>query len=156
MINARLLVSGLIAIGLAACGGEQQPAGPAEPGDAPEAPGPSVAVPGATVFIITPTSGSTVSSPVTVKFGISGIELSPAGKIVPNSGHHHLLIDTELANPGLPIPSDEQHLHFGKGQTETTLELPPGDHTLQLVLGDGLHKPHQPPVMSDRITITVK
>jgi len=82
--------------------------------------------------------------------------VAPAGQHDANSGHHHLLIDTALANPDQPIPSDPNHLHFGKGQTETTVELAPGTHTLQLVLGDGNHIPHQPPVASDPITITVE
>jgi hypothetical protein len=114
------------------------------------------AAPGAAVFIITPVNGATVSSPVTVKFGISGMTVAPAGQYTPNSGHHHLLIDTELTDPSQPIPSDAGHLHFGKGQTETSIELAPGQHTLQLVLGDGNHIPHEPPVMSDVVTITVE
>jgi hypothetical protein len=116
----------------------------------------STSAPGATVFIISPTNGSTISSPVAVKFGISGMAVAPAGQFDDNSGHHHLLIDTGLEHPDQPIPSDAGHRHFGKGQTETTLELEPGQHTLQLVLGDGYHIPHEPPVMSDIVTITVE
>jgi len=116
----------------------------------------STSAPGATVFIISPTNGSTISSPVAVKFGISGMAVAPAGQFDDNAGHHHLLIDTELEHPDQPIPSNAGHRHFGKGQTETTLELEPGQHTLQLVLGDGSHIPHEPPVMSDIVTITVE
>lgn len=114
------------------------------------------AAPGATVFFVSPLNGATVASPVAVKFGISGIAIQPAGVMSANSGHHHLLVDTELADPNLPVPSDPQHLHFGKGQTETTLELEPGEHTLQLVLGDSNHIPHITPVISEPITITVE
>lgn len=115
-----------------------------------------ISAPGATVFIIEPQNGATVASPVTVKFGISGMVVAPAGQYGDNTGHHHLLIDTELANPDRPIPNDAGHLHFGKGQTETSIELEPGRHTLQLVLGDGSHIPHQPPLTSDIFTITVE
>ena len=103
-----------------------------------------------------PESGATVGSPVNVKFGVSGVGIEPAGQHTPGSGHHHLLIDTELADPDQPIPADAQHLHYGKGQTEATVELEPGSHTLQLVLGDGNHFPHQPPIVSKVVTITVE
>ena len=82
--------------------------------------------------------------------------LAPAGEIAANTGHHHLLIDTDLADPGVPMPTDANHKHFGKAQTETTEELTPGQHTLQLVLGDHVHVPHDPVVASPKITITVK
>lgn len=111
---------------------------------------------GAKVTILEPANGATVSSPVTVKFGITGMELAPAGTDKPNSGHHHLLIDTKLADPKAAIPADEKNKHFGKAQTETTVELTPGTHTLQLVLGDHNHIPHDPLVQSETITITVK
>jgi hypothetical protein len=110
----------------------------------------------AEVYFITPQDGDTVTSPVQVKFGLKGMGIAPAGIPFDGAGHHHLLIDTELKNLDGPIPADANHLHFGKGQTETTIELTPGEHTLQLVLGDHLHVPHQPAVMSQRITITVK
>ena len=116
----------------------------------------SKAAPGATLFIISPTNGETVTSPVNVKFGISGMTIVPAGDLREDSGHHHLLVDVELPDLTQPIPSDQYYLHFGKGQTETSLELAPGQHTLQLVLGDGLHIPHDPPVMSNPIAITVE
>jgi hypothetical protein len=102
--------------------------------------------------------GDTVTSPVLVKFGLSGMSVAPAGDQTPNSGHHHLIIDAALEGKALdePIPADEQHVHFGKGQTEATVTLAKGKHTLQLVLGDWSHVPHNHPVMSDRITITVQ
>ena len=112
--------------------------------------------PGAVVFIISPKNSEIVSSPVNVKFGISGITVAPAGEIMENSGHHHLIIDTGLPDMTGPVPNDEQHYHFGKGQTEASIELAPGTHTLQLVLGDWAHIPHDPPVVSNIVTITVE
>jgi hypothetical protein len=111
---------------------------------------------GAEVYFIAPADGATVSSPVTVKFGLKGMGIAPAGIAMENTGHHHLIIDAELPPTDAPISADAQHMHFGKGQTETTVELKPGKHTLQLVLGDQLHIPHDPPVVSKQITITVK
>ena len=109
-------------------------------------------------FFINLKDGDAVSSPLNIKFGIVGMEIAPAGTNKPNTGHFHLLIDTELTadQQKLPIPKDEQHLHFGKGQTEATIELKPGKHTLQLVMGDGNHMLHNPPVISEKITVTVK
>ena len=112
--------------------------------------------PGAKVFIIEPKDGATVSSPVSVKFGIEGMEIAPAGTDKPNTGHHHLIIDSEITDFGSAIPKDENHIHYGKGQTAASVELKPGKHTLQLLLGDKNHIPHDPPVKSDMITITVK
>ena len=156
MLNKSRLPT-IVALGLliAGCGGNE----PAQPGGdsmQPAAMTRTPATPGAAVFIITPTNGSTVTSPVTVKFGISGMTVASAGQYTADSGHHHLLINTALEDESIPVPSDSGHLHFGKGQTETTLELEPGQHTLQLVLGDGNHVPHDPPVMSDTVTITVE
>jgi Domain of unknown function (DUF4399) len=111
---------------------------------------------GAKVTILSPANGAEVTSPVAVKFGIEGMEVSPAGTEKANAGHHHLLIDQKLADPKAGIPADDNHKHFGKGQTEATVELKPGKHTLQLVLGDHNHIPHDPPVQSEVITITVK
>ena len=111
---------------------------------------------GANVYIISPADGETVSSPVTVKFGLSGMGVAPAGVDKPNTGHHHLLIDTGLPALDTPIPADANHKHFGGGQTETVIELAPGKHTLQLIMGDMNHIPHEPPVSSQSITITVK
>jgi Domain of unknown function (DUF4399) len=111
---------------------------------------------GAKVFIISPKNGEKVTSPVTVKFGIKGMTLAPAGTKTENTGHHHLLIDTDApADLSQPLPSTDKIVHFGKAQTETTVTLPPGKHTLQLLLGDANHIPHNPPVISKKITITV-
>lgn len=107
--------------------------------------------------ILSPADNAEVTSPVTVKFGLENMMISPAGVEHPNSGHHHLLIDAPLpTDMTLPIPNDANHLHFGKGQTETTIELAPGKHTLQLLVGDHMHRPHGHPVISEKITITVK
>ena len=113
---------------------------------------------GASVYIINLKDGDTVTSPVTVVFGLRGMGVAPAGTEKENTGHHHLLIDTVLEGAALreSIPADDNHRHFGAGQTEVTLELAPGTHTLQMVLGDHFHVPHQPPVVSAPITITVK
>jgi hypothetical protein len=111
---------------------------------------------GAVAYIVSPANGATVSSPVKVVFGLSGMGVAPAGVQFENAGHHHLLIDGELADPAMPVPADENHVHFGKGQTETSLTLAPGTHTLQLVLGDHLHVPFEPVIASSKITITVK
>jgi len=111
---------------------------------------------GAKVYIVSPKDGATVKGPVTVVFGLTGMGIAPAGIQMENTGHHHLLIDTDLpANVGMPLPATDNIKHFGKGQTETTLDLKPGKHTLQLVLGDHLHIPFLPVVASQKITITV-
>jgi Domain of unknown function (DUF4399) len=112
---------------------------------------------GARVYFLAPDDGATVTSPFTVRFGLHGMGVAPAGVTTPNTGHHHLLIDVDAPPPeGLPLPNDANHRHFGAGQTETELTLAPGRHTLQLVLGDAAHIPHQPPVVSEKITITVQ
>jgi hypothetical protein len=112
--------------------------------------------PNAFVYIISPKDGDTVTNPFRVQFGLSGMGVAPAGVDRPNTGHHHLLIDVnEPLDPNEPIPQDKTHLHFGAGQTEALIELTPGKHTLQLVLGDWSHLPFHPPVMSDVITVNV-
>lgn len=111
---------------------------------------------GAKVYIIEPANGAEVSSPVTVKFGLSGMGVAPAGVEKAKTGHHHLIIDTKVDDYDNPLPADDNHKHFGGGQTETTLKLSPGKHTLQLILGDHNHVPHKPVVESEVITITVK
>jgi hypothetical protein len=112
---------------------------------------------GAEVYLITPKDGATVGPDVTVRFGLKGMGVAPAGVAGEHTGHHHLLVDVkELPAAGQPIPKDQQHLHFGGGQTETTLKLAPGVHTLQLELGDANHVPFDPPLVSKRITIRVK
>lgn len=127
----------------------------AQPAVAGETPSPE----GASVYIIAPADGETVQNPVHVVFGLKGMGVAPAGVEKENTGHHHLIVDSDpLSGEDLDysIPADENHIHFGGGQTETTLELPPGEHTLQLLLGDMNHIPHNPPVMSDIITINVE
>src|SRR5215813_10796110 len=111
---------------------------------------------GAEVHIISPKDGAKVSSPFVVQFGLKGMGVAPAGIKFDNTGHHHLLIDTDApADLSAPLPATDQIVHFGKGQTETTLTLKPGKHTLQLLLADQSHVPHQPPVISKKITVTV-
>lgn len=116
----------------------------------------SASVPGASVYFITPEDGATVSNPIKLEFGIEGMTVVAAGVNDPHSGHHHLLVDTGLPELGMPIPADPDHIHFGDGSTSTELNLEPGEHTLLLVLGDHLHVPHEPPVSSATITITVE
>ena len=112
---------------------------------------------GAQAFIISPANGATVTSPVTVVFGLKGMGVAPAGVDKPHTGHHHLLIDVDTVPPaGQSIPADAHHMHFGGGQTQVSLPLAPGRHSLQLLLGDKSHVPHDPPVMSEKIVITVK
>lgn len=111
---------------------------------------------GAKLYFISPDAGSKIASQVTVRFGLSGIGVAPAGVVKENTGHHHLLIDvTALPPMDQPLPNDEKHRHFGGGQTEVTLELAPGSHTLQLILGDANHIPHNPPILSEKITVEV-
>ena len=112
----------------------------------------------ATVYIGWPNNGQVIPKgrPFRVWFGLRHMGVAPKGVQFPNTGHHHLLIDTELPPLDQEIPSDRQHLHFGAGETETLLELPPGRHTLQLLMGDDRHVPHAHPVHSKKIAITVR
>jgi len=161
-----LRVSALALIAtLAACGRPEPQPEPAPEPPQPQAEAPAAAVPpmprtpspaGAKVTITSPADGQTVASPVTVQFALEGMSVAPAGTNDPNTGHHHLLIDTGMPPLDQPIPTDANHLHFGQGQTEAQVELAPGQHTLQLLLGDGNHVPHDPPVASEQITITVQ
>jgi hypothetical protein len=112
--------------------------------------------PGAKVYFIEPKDGATVTNPVRVVMGLRGMGVAPAGVEKENTGHHHLIVDTEFKDLEYSIPNDEQHRHFGGGQTEAEVTLPPGQHTLYLLFADENHIPHQPPVMSEKITITVK
>jgi hypothetical protein len=113
---------------------------PAQAGAMPRSPSPA----GAKLYIVSPTNGAAVKSPVTIVFGLAGMGIAPAGVQFENSGHHHLLIDTDLpANVGMPLATTDNIRHFGKGQTEATIELKPGKHTLQLVLGDHMHVPFE-------------
>lgn len=109
----------------------------------------------ARVYFVEPADGATVSSPVKVVFGAEQVEIVPAGEQLPNSGHHHLLIDDPAIDTDKPLPTTDQVVHFGKAQTETEIELTPGEHRLQLILGDWKHQPTDPVVKSDTITITV-
>jgi hypothetical protein len=155
----RAFAATLFVLSLAACGDNTTPAQhEAHKEGAPSAdavvrtPSP----PGAKVFIIEPKDGATVKSPITVKFGVEGMKVAPAGTDEPDSGHYHLLIDTKIEDYSAPCPADAQHIHYGKAQTEGTIELTPGKHTLQDVFADKNHIPHDPPVMSDVVTITVE
>jgi len=114
--------------------------------------------PNAEVYIISPQSGATVHGPVTIRFGLKGMGVAPAGVKFENTGHHHLIVDTDFSELKLaaPLPATDKILHFGKGQTETTLTLAPGKHTLELVFADYLHMSFDPPLHSKKITITVE
>ena len=107
------------------------------------------------VYIEAPENGALVQSPVEIVFALDGMELAPAGIYATDTGHHHLIIDNELPDLGMPIPSDNNHLHFGKAQDRVLLDLEPGLHTLQLLLGDGSHIPHQSPLISEKIEIRI-
>jgi len=113
---------------------------------------------GTSVYFINLKDKETVTSPFKVQFGLTGMGVAPAGVEKDKTGHHHLLIDTKLSDEEAkaPLPKDKQHMHFGGGQTEAMVTLPPGQHTLQLVLGDWTHIPFSPPIMSPVITVTVK
>ena len=111
----------------------------------------------ANVYIISPLNGEEVNSPVGVRFGLSGMGVAPAGVDKPNTGHHHLLIDVDnLPDLTMPVPASANHVHFGGGQTEVVLDLEPGEHSLQLLMGDKYHIPHNPAVLSEKIVIRVK
>jgi hypothetical protein len=110
---------------------------------------------GAKVYFIEPKDGQSVTGQVHVVMGLAGMGIAPAGIDSPETGHHHILVDVDKLNTDAAIPADMNHRHFGRGQTETMLDLPAGKHTLQLVLGDRNHVPHNPPVMSQKITVSV-
>ncbi len=137
----------LLALAAAAAG-----IGPAAHGQSPHSPSP----PGARVYFVNLKDGATLPPNATIRFGVEGMRLVPASVDEPNTGHHHLIIDSETTPLDRELPSDRKHLHFGSGQTEAEIELPPGKHTLQLVFGDANHIPHDPPVVSERITVTVR
>ncbi len=173
MKNSHLFAA-FVVITLAACGQEPAEAPAEQPAEAPAAEAvdaaatatvaasaatglPRTASPaGATVFFISPADGDTVTNPVAIEFGISGMGVVKAGENQAESGHHHLIIDAGLPDLGLPIPADEHYVHFGDASTATELTLEPGTHTLQLLLGDYLHIPHDPPLMSATITVVVE
>jgi hypothetical protein len=157
-----LAISAAVLLMLGACGQQdaepvaaEEPAADAtmsEPMAMPRTASPE----GARVFFISPADGDTVSNPIAIEFGIEGMSVVAAGVNEDHSGHHHLLVDTDVPDTGLPIPADANHIHFGDASTATELTLAPGEHTLRLLLGDHLHIPHDPPVVSDPITIMVE
>ncbi len=157
MKHSLLLIGPLLLAGVAQA---QQPAAAPPPATtaAPVSALPRTAAPaGAELYFIAPADGATVEKEFTVRFGLKGMGVAPAGITLDKTGHHHLLIDVaELPPMNQPLPNDATHKHFGGGQTETTITLPPGKHTLQLILGDALHIPFDPPVLSKKITVTVK
>jgi hypothetical protein len=155
----RALAATLLALSLTACGDSGTPAhdeahkeGQPVAEAIPRTPSPA----GAKVWLIEPKDGETVKNPITIKFGVEGMKVVPAGTDEPDSGHHHLYIDTTVVDDDAAVPADAQHIHYGKGQTEATIELAPGKHTLQDVFADKGHIPFEPPVQSDPITITVE
>ncbi len=118
--------------------------------------GPVPAAQNAYLYIIWPNDGQRIKGPFWCRFGLRNMGVAPASVRTPNTGHHHLLIDVdEPLDPSVPIPQDKKHLHYGAGQTEARIELPPGRHTLQLVLGDADHIPFDPPLVSKKVHITV-
>ena len=144
----RIYLAALAALSLAACG----------PGADHSASTTPHADEGPAVYFVNLKDGDVVSSPFRVVFGLHGLGVAPAGADLPNTGHHHLLINTQLTEEEMQfaIPNDDMHLHFGGGQTETVIDLPPGEHTLQLALGDKGHELHAPPIMSETIRVTVR
>lgn len=158
-----LLPALLLAAAIAGCSRDDgQPESPADASDAPAGAAAPTSLPrtpapdGARVFFVSPADGDTVSNPVVIEFGSEGVAIVKAGVDEPASGHHHLIIDAELPDPSRPIPADDNYIHFGDGSSRTERTLTPGTHTLQLLLGDHLHIPHDPPIVSDVITITVE
>ncbi|HEU4620257.1 MAG TPA: DUF4399 domain-containing protein [Gammaproteobacteria bacterium] len=142
-------IAGALLFLLPAVGFVQQPSAGALPRTAAPA--------GAEVYIISPEDGATVSSPVVVRFGLKGMGVAPAGVVKEKTGHHHLLVDLDqMPAEGQPLPANDHVKHFGGGQTETALTLPPGKHTLQLEFADANHVPFNPPIVSKKITVTVK
>jgi hypothetical protein len=153
-----ILTVATIAAAIGPASAQQTPTPPAA-ATPPSDSGQSTAPAGAYSYFVNLKNGDTVTSPFKVVFGLSpSMGVAPSGVEKPNVGHHHLLVDKTLSPEEMtqPITVDEQHIHFGKGQTETTVTLPPGKHTLQLVLGDWTHIPFKPPVQSEVITVTVK
>jgi len=138
MMSAQVLLAGLVS------GAQAQTKG-----------GPTPSAPGAAVYFVDIKEGATLPTKPTIHFGLRNMGVAPAGADRPNSGHHHLIVDAPTPAPDRPIPNDFNNLHFGAGQTEAEVTLTPGKHTLQLVLGDKDHIPHNPPVMSERINVTV-
>ena len=172
-MNKNYLVTLIFTIMLTACGQETADVATEDSAEAAEAAVEAVAedrsvatsaaalprtdsIEGASVFFISPTDGETVTNPFVVEFGISGMELVKAGDNQAGSGHHHLIIDAGPPDLSMPIPANEHYIHFGDASASTELTLEPGSHTLQLLLGDFLHIPHDPTVLSTTITIIVE
>jgi hypothetical protein len=157
MNHAKLLLLISTSLLLQACSGDSEPAAVAEtPANSEGSEPAALAETSANrVYIVSPANGSIVTSPVVLRFGIAGYTLAAAGTYEANTGHHHLIIDTPLPALDQPIPSDANHRHFGNAQKSARLELEPGEHTLQLLLGDGNHVPHSTAIISDPIVITV-
>lgn len=164
MLKKLIIILFALFFGITACAEETQSEIPvatetaAAPAAAPATNPLITAAPeGASVYFISPANGDVVSSPLTVKFGLSGMGIAPAGIDMENTGHHHILIDVdEMPDMSMPLPTTDNVVHFGMGQTETTLTLSEGTHTLQLLLGNYLHVPHQQPVLSEKITVVVE
>ena len=161
-VNRTTIATLLAAALVCSCGSPEPPEAAAPEADAAPEPAPEVALPprkpspeGARVWFVSPGDGAALTSPFVVEFGLEGMELLPAGEIGEHTGHHHLLVNTPLPRMDLPIITDDAHMHFGLAQTSVELSLAPGTYTLQLLLGDDLHIPHEPPVMSDVITVEV-
>jgi hypothetical protein len=140
----------IVVQGDAASAALQSPAKPAGSSERKASP------PDAAVYFVYPQDGAVIYPTSTIRFGLAGMGVAPAGTQKANTGHHHLLVDVPTPDLSVPIPNTPQHLHFGAGQTEMKLTLPPGEHVLQLILGDENHLPHDPPVASDRIKVLVR
>lgn len=159
-MHSRLFAAALLfpVLLLSACG-QQESESAADPATAaPSASSPELraAPEGAAAYIISPADGATVESPFLVQFGLTSMGVAPAAVQTENTGHHHLLVDVDELPPlDEPLPATDNIRHFGAGQTEAVLDLPPGTHTLQLILGNFAHIPHDPPVLSEKITIEV-
>lgn len=153
LMRNTLIVGSVLAATMLVAGLAAQTAQPAAPAAVARSKAPETA----RVYFISPKNGDTVAQKFTVQFGLKAMGVAPVGVNQPNTGHHHLLVDlAQMPNMAMPLPANDNIRHFGGGQTEVDLTLPPGKHTLQLVLGDYLHTPHEKPVMSEKITVTVK
>jgi hypothetical protein len=152
-----LLVAVLQASAARAGTGAAAAAGPAANQAANQAANPAPDPSIAQVYFIWPQDGTVINGgKFWLRMGLRNMGVAPKGTDIPNTGHHHVLIDTGLPPMTEPIPNDRNHLHFGAGETEARIELPPGTHSLQLLLGDMNHVPHKPPVVSKKITVTVR
>lgn len=149
------MLASVLSVLLLACGEAPPPPEPPKPAVEAPAPAPAPEAPKARVFFSEPADGATVKSPVTLKFGVEGMEVRQAGELAPNTGHHHVIIGPAGIPTGEMVPKDEKHIHFGAGQTEATIELPPGQHVLTMQFADGNHMSYGE-VMAASITITVE